>query len=55
MSDQSRAVIDAELRRLYRRAPGLGAGERELIDAAMEHVAARLLRLFEVAQLPVEV
>lgn len=55
MTDQIRAVIDAELRRLYRRVPGLGPHEREVVDAAMEEVAGRLLRLFEVAQLPVEV
>jgi hypothetical protein len=39
----SRAVIEAELRRLARRAPSLRPGDLEVIDAALDGLAESLL------------
>ena len=41
--DYSRAVIEAELRRLARRAPSLGPDDLDLIDAALDELVESLL------------
>jgi hypothetical protein len=43
LGDRSRGIIDAELRRLARRAPGLGAAEIVVADAALTELAESLL------------
>ncbi len=41
--DHSRAVIEAELRRLARRAPSLRPDDLDIIDAALDELAESLL------------